>query len=244
MSVARPKTIEPGPIPERPPGPRAWRRFVPWQGPATRVDLALMGAILGVIVFGLALRPFKPFLIASHPAALEFLTGDLTAIGAAAAFARIGELPLWLVVVAGASGMLKFDWLTWWAGRQWGAGIIRMFTTSQRAQRFAGRAAELRPWILRAAVVLAVAPGVPTAVVYAMAGWAGMRLATFLLLDLAGALLMTGLVAGLGYGLGQRAVDLVLLVDKYASAVSLTMIAAALAIPLIKRRIAPRARPA
>jgi membrane protein DedA with SNARE-associated domain len=64
-----------------------------------------------------------------------------------------------------------------------------------------------------------------------------MRLTTFLLLDLAGALLMTGLVAGLGYGLGQRAVDLVLLVDEYASVVSLTMITLAAVIPLIKRRI-------
>jgi membrane protein DedA with SNARE-associated domain len=64
-----------------------------------------------------------------------------------------------------------------------------------------------------------------------------MRLATFLLLDLAGALLMTGLVAGLGYGLGQRAVDLVLLVDRYASVVSLTMIAVAAVVPLVKRRI-------
>ena len=133
--------------------------------------------------------------------------------------------------------MVKFDWLTWWTGRQWGAGIIRMFTTSERVLRIAGRATELNPWILRAAVVLAVAPGVPTAVVYAVAGWAGIRLAGFLLLDLAGALLMTGLVAGLGYGLGQRAVDLVLLVDRYASMVSLTMIVVAAAIPIVKRRV-------
>jgi membrane protein DedA with SNARE-associated domain len=222
---------------DQPQGPRAWRRFVPWRGPATRVDLALIGAILGVVALGLLVRRLKPFLLASHPAALEFLTGDLTAIGAAAAFARIGELPVWLVVVAGAAGMVKFDWLTWWAGRQWGGGIIRMFTTSERAQRLAGRAGELNPWIVRAAVVLAVLPGVPSAVVYAAAGWAGMRLATFLLLDLAGALLMTALVAGLGYGLGRRAVDVVLLVDDYASAVSLTTIAVAVAIPLIKRRI-------
>jgi membrane protein DedA with SNARE-associated domain len=116
-----------------------------------------------------------------------------------------------------------------------------MFTTSDRAQRWAGRAAEMNPWLLRAAVVLAVLPGVPTAVVYAMAGWARMRLALFLLLDLAGALLMTGLVAGLGYGIGQRAVDLVLVVDRYASAVSLTIIVMAVAIPLIKRRIRPDA---
>ena len=111
---------------------------------------------------------------------LAFLTGDLTAVGAAAAFARIGEADLWLVVVAGAAGMVKFDWLTWWTGRRWRLGIIKMFTTSERAVRFAGRAKDLNPWTLRAAVLLAVLPGVPTAVVYAMAGWAGMRLLTFL----------------------------------------------------------------
>jgi membrane protein DedA with SNARE-associated domain len=237
MSIRQTSTIDSVPMPDQPQTTTAWRRFVPWEGPATRTDTALMGAILGVVALGLMLRPLKPFLIASHPVILEFLTGDLTAIGAAAAFTRIGEAPLWLVVVAGAAGMVKLDWLTWWTGRQWGGGIIRMFTTSERAQRFAGRATELDPKILRAAVVLAVLPGVPTAVVYAMAGWARMRLATFLLLDLAGALLMTGMVAGVGYGLGQHAVDLVLLVDRLASVVSLTLIAVAAVIPLVKRRI-------
>jgi membrane protein DedA with SNARE-associated domain len=241
MSVIQPEAIDAAALGDSPTRSAAWRRFVPWQGPASRVDWALMGAILLVIAIGLALRPIKPFLLASHPAVLEFLTGDLTAVGAAAAFARIGELPLWLVVVAGAVGMVKFDWLTWWAGRQWGGGILKMLTTSGRAQRFAGRAAELNPWLLRAAVVLAVLPGVPTAVVYAMAGWARMRLTTFLLLDLAGALLMTALVGALGYGLGQRAVNVVLMVDKYASLVSLTMIAVALAIPVLKRWMRPRA---
>jgi hypothetical protein len=48
---------------------------------------------------------------------------------------------------------------------------------------------------------------------------------------------MTGLVAGVGYGLGQHAVDLVLLVDRLASVVSLTLIAVAAVIPLVKRRI-------
>jgi membrane protein DedA with SNARE-associated domain len=202
--------------------------------------LALLGAILGVVAIGLVLRPLKPFLIASHPVALAFLTGDLMAIGAAAAFARVGDAPLWLVVLAGAVGMVKFDWLTWWTGRQWGEGIIRMFTTSERVLRFAGRATELSPWILGAAVFLAMLPGVPTAVVFAMAGWAGMRLTVFLLLDLGGALLMSGLVAALGYWSGQRAVDVVLLVDKYATVVSLSMIVLALVFPLLKRWIRPR----
>ena len=233
MSTA--PTTTPGPIRDRLRTTARWRRFTPWQGPATRVDVALMGAILAVVALGLVLRPLEPFLLASHPVVLEFLTGDLTVIGAAAAFARIGEAPLWLVVLAGAVGMVKFDWLTWWIGRRWGGGIIRMLTASERARRFAARATELKPWILRVAVVLAVLPGVPTAVVCAVAGWAGMRLVTFLLLDLAGALLMTGLVAGLGYGLGQRAVDLVLLIDEYASVVTLVMITLAVVTPLIKR---------
>jgi membrane protein DedA with SNARE-associated domain len=197
--------------------------------------MALMGAILGVVGLGLALRPLKPFLIADHPVLLGFLSGDLVAIGAGAAFARIGEAPLWLVVVAGAVGMVKFDWLAWWAGRQWGPGIIRMFTTSERAQRYAALAGERSPWIVRLAVVIAVLPGIPTPVVYAAAGWAGMRLTTFLLLDLVGAVLMTAVVAGLGYRLGQQAVDVVLVIDRYASVVSLTMIAVALLVPVLKR---------
>jgi membrane protein DedA with SNARE-associated domain len=220
-----------------------FRRYVPWQGRATRVDMALMGAILGVVGLGLAIRPLKPFLVADHPVLLGFISGDLVAIGAGAAFARIGEAPLWLVVVAGAVGMVKFDWLAWWAGRQWGPGIIRIFTTSERAQGYAARATEQNPWIVRLAVVIAVLPGIPTAVVYAAAGWARMRLATFLLLDLLGAVLMTALIAGLGYGLGQRAVDVVLTIDRYASVVSLTMITVALLIPAMKRRFQRKPTP-
>jgi membrane protein DedA with SNARE-associated domain len=211
------------------------RPWVPWQGRASGVDKALLAAILAVVAFGIVLRPLQPFLIASHPVLLGFLSGDMAAVGAAAAFARIGEVPLWLVVVAGATGMIKYDWLTWWAGRQWGQGIIRMFTTSHRALQWAQRARDADPRIVRVAVVLAMLPGVPTAVVYALAGWAGMKLTTFLLLDLVGALAMTGLVGGVGYGLGQHAVDAVLLIDRYASAVSLTLIGLTVLLPLFKR---------
>jgi len=215
----------------------AGRRALPWTGKPTRVDLALVAAVLAVVAVGLVVRPLKPFLLATQPVLLEFLTGAPTAIGAAAAFARIGEIPLWLVVVAGAVGMVKFDWLTWWAGRQWGEGIIAMFATGERARRLAGRAGELSPWTIRLAVVLAGLPGIPSALVFAVAGWTGMRLRTFLLLDLVGAVATTGVVAGLGYALGQQAVDVVLLVDRYAVVVSLSMIAATVALPLLRRAV-------
>jgi membrane protein DedA with SNARE-associated domain len=202
----------------------SWRQVLPWQGKATRLDKALLITMGVLILYGFATIPLKPFLIASHPVLLEFMTGGYAAIGAAAAFARIGEIPLWLVIVAGVAGMIKFDWLFWWTGRQWGRGIVTLFANGERAKRLAGRAHELNPWIVRAAVVFAMLPGIPAALVFAIAGWTRMRLITFMILDVIGALIMTGLVAWLGFSLGQWAVDVVLTIDQYALWISLALI--------------------
>ncbi|MGH3339736.1 MAG: hypothetical protein ACRDPL_13025 [Propionibacteriaceae bacterium] len=48
MSIRQAKTVDPVPTPDRPQTTTAWRRLVPWHGPASRTDTALMGAILGV----------------------------------------------------------------------------------------------------------------------------------------------------------------------------------------------------
>lgn len=202
----------------------SWRQVLPWEGKATRLDKALLITMGALILYGFATIPLKPFLLASHPVLLEFMTGGYAAIGAAAAFARIGEIPLWLVIVAGVAGMIKFDWLFWWMGRQWGRGIVNLFANGERAKRLAGRAHELNPWIVRAAVIGAMLPGIPAALVFAIAGWTGMRLIIFMLLDVIGALIMTGLVAWLGFSLGQWAVDIVMTVDKYALWISLALI--------------------
>ena len=219
----------------RPRGRWLWpERFRPWEGSATRADLVLLGGFAAVVVLGFVLRPVKPFLLAAHPVALQLLSGDLLATGAAAAFARAGEVALWLVVVAGAVGTVKFDWLLWWAGRRWGEGMIRMIAAPQQAARYSARTRDLNPWVVRVAVVLAVLPGIPTPVVLVVAGMAGMRLATFLALDVVAALFVTSLVAGLGYALGQHAVDLVLVVDQYASLISLALIVLAFLVPWVR----------
>ena len=54
---------------------------------------------------------------------------------------------------------------------------------------------------------------VPSAVVCVLAGWARMRLVTFLALNFAGAVVTTTAVAAIGFTLGQTAIDIVLLVD-------------------------------
>ncbi|HEU5486720.1 MAG TPA: VTT domain-containing protein [Microlunatus sp.] len=189
-----------------------------------------------VVAFGGALRVFRPFLIASHPVLLEFLDGGFAAIGAGAAFARIGEVPLWLVMLAGAAGMAKFNWLTWWAGRRWGRGLLGFFMTTERAASYAERFESAPRWVLCLAVVIAPLPGAPGAVVCALAGWARMRLVTFLLLNLTGVVIITAVVAGVGFALGQVAVDVVLLIDEYAGWVSLSLIVLAVIVPILRSR--------
>jgi membrane protein DedA with SNARE-associated domain len=201
-----------------------WRDIRPWDSPMARADKVLVGSTAAVIALMLLSLPLRPFLLATHPVALSAVTGSLSAIGAAAAFARVGGTDLWLVIAAGVIGMIKFDWLFWWAGRRWGAKGVRFFTPPGRAQRFVAR---VRSWPRSGTGLLVVAaalPGVPSLPLFLLAGLAGTRLTVFLVLDALGSALVAGLVAGLGYGLGQTAVDVVLTIDRYALWASLALV--------------------
>lgn len=207
-------------------GRAALRALKPWgDGPAGTGDKVLLGVFAAMIVLGLATKPAVPFLIAHHPVVLELLTGSKSSIGAGAAFARIGRVPLWLVVVAGVVGAMKLDWVVWLMGRRWGDRIVRLFAgNNERFLSMVDRADELPRWLAPVAVLVGVLPGVPAALAYAFAGWQRLRLGWFLVCNVLSTALVVGLVAGLGYGLGQRAVDIVLMVDDYALWVSLAII--------------------
>lgn len=201
-------------------GKQAWRDAMPWDHPMSRGDKVLVFSTLGLLVFMLATMPLRPFLLASHPVWLAAVTGSLCAVGAGAAFARIGEADLWVVIAAGVFGMIKFDWLFWLAGRRWGEKIVALWAPGDLAKRFVGRIRSWPRWAMPIAVVASALPGIPAAAVFAVAGLGRMRLATFLLFDAIGAALITGLVAGLG----QHAVDVVLAIDKYALWISLALV--------------------
>ncbi|WP_255426152.1 DedA family protein [Pseudonocardia sp. C8] len=203
---------------------QAWRDAVPWDTPMNRGDKVLVFSTLGIMAVMLLSLPLRPFLLASHPVALSAVTGSLSAIGAGAAFARIGETELWLVIVAGVFGMVKFDWLFWLAGRRWGPKVVTFFAPGEGAQRFVARVRAWPRWAMPLVVVAAALPGIPAVAVYALAGLGRMRIVTFLLFDVVGAALVTGLVAGLGHGLGQHAVDVVLTIDRYATYISIALI--------------------
>ncbi|MFE3460827.1 DedA family protein [Nocardiopsis aegyptia] len=219
----------------------ALRAIKPWEGKATRQDKALLAAFIVIPAFFLALTPLKPLLIADHPVGLAMVTGSNAAIGAASAFARIGEIPLWLVLCAGVFGKIKVDWLFWWLGRRWGRGIVNLITPSERARRLADRVREANPWWIRLAVLVSYVPGVPAALFLVVAGWTGMRLRTFMLLDACGALLMTGVVAAAGYASGQAGVDIILTVDRYALWITLALIFAMAFAPVIRQNLRAKA---
>ena len=128
------------------------------------------------------------------------------------------------MIVAGIVGKTKFDWLYWWAGRRWGAKSVRFFVPTDRAQRFVSRVRSWPAWAIPLLLVVSAVPGVPSVLAFLLAGLAGTRLVTFLVFNTLGAGLLVGLVAGLGYGLGQYAVDAVLAVDRYALWISLAIV--------------------
>jgi len=195
----------------------AWR---PWHGhPRTR-DLACCLMIGLSAVYAIAMIPLTPELIASRPELLELLSGSNSAIVAAGSFAAAaGKLHLIVVVGAALPGMLRFDWVIWWAGRLWGRRVVQrlgshrprtatmMATAQRKGTRFA------RPAVLASALL-----PVSGAPVYAAAGWVGLPLTTFVILDAIGCATWAAVLAVCGYLLGERGVAAADLVARYAVA--------------------------
>ena len=190
---------------------------LPWKGRPERADLIIIAGITASGLYALALLPLVPSLVGSHPALLELIKGSTTAIVTMGALARTGHADLLVALVAAIPALIAFDWAYWWAGRRWGPAGIQMLSGGHpKAARRGERVQRLVQRFGPAAVVFAYVLPVPTALVDAAAGWAGMSLGVFLICDVLGALLWTGLLTGLGYGIGQPAVDVVHKVSHYS----------------------------
>jgi membrane protein DedA with SNARE-associated domain len=200
---------------------------LPWgEGKPERPDLFIMAAITLSGLYLLALIPLTPALVADHPVWLELLKGSMSGMITMGAKARIGDASLVVAVLAAIPGLMLFDWIYWWAGRRWGRNAIELFVGNH--PKAAVRIARLEKIIHRfgwLAIVIAYFQPVPNILIYAAAGWTRMRLRTFLLLDLIGSLLWVALCVGLGYAIGQRAVDVAKGVSRYALYVTIVLIA-------------------
>jgi membrane protein DedA with SNARE-associated domain len=134
-------------------------------------------------------------------------------------------------VVAGVPGTMMFDWVFWWAGRRWGDRALHLVLgrdpSPRGVARREARAARLERMAERfgpAAVVLAYYLPLPSLLIYVAAGLSGMRLRTFLALDVLGTLLWVGPVVGLGYAVGQPAVDVVHRIDHYSTILTIAVV--------------------
>src|SRR5499433_2232927 len=179
---------------------------LPWHGKPRAADIICW---LGIVFSGLffwVLLPLRVSLIGTHPVIAELLNGSTESIISAAAFASVGQGTLAVVLLAAIPGLMKFDILYWWAGRLWGERFIVALPGSRRVAKYLGRVQQAGPKFTWPAMVLSSFLPIPRAIIFVVVGWAGMRLVTFLILDLISVLLWAGLLAGLGYALGHHAV--------------------------------------
>jgi membrane protein DedA with SNARE-associated domain len=198
--------------------------------------LLVAGAILNWVVFATI-----PSLIGSHPVLLEALGGSEASMVVAGAFARVGRASLVLALTAPVLGLANMDPLIWWGGRRWGRSLVaRVLPTGPKTERRLGRAEQ---WFARWggwAIVAARFLPVPSPLLYAAAGWTGMALWRFLLLDLIGALAYAGLVVGLGYAIGHPATAVVSSVTHYALGVTVALVVVMVAVAIWRQRASTR----
>ncbi len=208
-----------------------------------RADRIIVGGITVAGLYSLVLLPLFPLLGSSHPALLELVRGSTASIVNMGARASVGQTSFALAVLLGVPSVMMFDWVFWWAGRRWGDRVFVWLLGGEtpRAKRRLARVHRLERRFGPLAVVLADILPVPSALVYAAVGDGGMRLGTFLVLDLLGTLLWTGLLATLGYELGQRAVDVTDTIAHYSLWATLALIVVVTIVQGARGRAATRA---
>lgn len=216
-----------------------------WSGRPQRADLLCWGGLVLSGLYGLVLTPLKPLLI-GRPLLLELVGGSMSAMVTAGAYARVGRASLVLALLAGIPGSMMFDPLYWWAGRRWGRRVVHLFAgVGRRRERALARAERLFHRYGPAAIVLGYFLPIPVTIIYAFAGWSGMRLRTFVLLDLCGTLLWVGTLVGLGYWIGHSAVRAADTVAHYGLLISIVLIVVVVGPSLWRMRAAaPGAEPA
>jgi len=203
---------------------------VPWDGKPERLDIILLAGISLSGIYALVMLPLTPSLVGTHPVLLELVRGSMTAMITMGAMARIGDASIVVAVLAAIPGLMLFDWLFWWAGKRWGKRVIDLFLGNH--PKAAKRTAQLERMTARygwVALVIQYFQPVPNPLIFAAAGWTGMRFSIFVLLDLIGSLLWIGFCVGLGYAIGQRAVDVAHAVGRYALYVTIALIVVVIA---------------
>src|SRR5215472_4277977 len=198
---------------------------LPWLGKPRTADILCWAGIVLSGLFYWALLPLRVSLIGTHPVVAEVLNGSTESIISAAAFARAGDGTLAVVLLAAIPGLMKFDILYWWAGRRWGERFLMALPGSKRVAKSMDRVRRFDRKFTWPAVLVSSFLPIPRAIIFVIVGWAGMRLVTFLVLDLISVLLWAGMLSGLGYALGHPAVVAARTISHYSLWVTIGLVA-------------------
>jgi membrane protein DedA with SNARE-associated domain len=199
---------------------------LPWAGQAQRADILCWGGIMLTGIFYWVTLFFRAGLVGKHPLTLVLLNGSTEGIVSAAAFARVGHGTLFVVLLAALAGLIKFNPFFWWAGRRWGERVIALLSGRRnRGAKYMNRVHRWGRKFTWPAVVIAPFLPLPSAIIYVIAGWAGMGLVTFIILDAIGLLMWAGMLAGLGYALGHHAVVVAQEISHYGLWITLALVA-------------------
>jgi membrane-associated protein len=219
---------------------------LPWHGKPRAADIVCWLAIVFSGVFFWALLPLRVSLVGTEPVVAELLNGSTESIISAAAFARVGDGTLAVVLLAAIPGLMKFDAVYWWAGRLWGERFIMALPGSRRVAKHMARVQRAGRKVTWPVVVASSFLPIPRAIISVIAGWAGMRLLTFLILDLIGVVLWAGLLAGLGYALGHHAVVAAKTISHYSwwFTIGIVALSVLFALRSQRRQMAAAAAPA
>jgi membrane-associated protein len=208
-----------------------------------RAEIVCVTGIAVKSVFALALLPLAPSLLGTNPVLLEALRGSTSAMASGGAFARVGQASLVLAVLAPLPTLLFVTPFFWWAGRLWGPKAAAMLGGGNaKAEKWAQRSGAHLERFGGLAVALAPFLPIPSAIIYAAAGWTGMRLWRFMVFDVLGMLLWIGLIVGLGYAIGHPAVQAAKAISHYAVLLTIALVVIAIAIAALRARRAPANR--
>lgn len=223
-------------------GARQWwdDPSMPWQHKPTRSDIACMGWIVFMGVFGLAMLPFRAWMLARSPQVLVSLTGSRSGTAAMGALARTHQAHWWwLAMVLGSLMSIKFDWVFWWAGRLWGRGMLEVWAgQSKRSRRTYAKAEQ---WANRFGWVGMFVAYVPIPlplmqVIFVLAGAERWSLKKFLGLDFLASTLWLGAYFLLGWFVGAPAVDLLKWYAKVSQYVAIALVVGIVGMAMLRGR--------
>ncbi len=223
---------QPGGTGTEPPAERDWWEdpSLPWKQKPSRADIACFAWLGAVAVYGLVMAVARPTLLATAPHVLASL-GSWSGSVMVGALAAVGD-PWWpLVWLLGTLGLIKFDWIYWWAGKLWGRSLIEVWSgRSERARRANARAERFARKYETLAIALTFLPiPLPRAVIFVVLGEAGTSLRKFLTVAIASSFVSTGGYLAVGYWIGAPAVAAMDAYGRYLLWVSVAILVAIIA---------------